>query len=173
MIAGVPLSFWTTDFNAPPATLIDAAPDEFSTVFIRGWLASLSRTAIAEWIKPLIAAANSEIHIDENVLHIVPVQQRSAVLPTLLKATDGKRLDLPKLLEAWRPLDESVSRILLSELDLRMILQYDLFFYLHPSTLAVFEAKLNQQEIPEHPRKIDQAFSIIALRRELHKELSP
>lgn len=172
MVASVPLAFWGGECGVAPAMVVSAVPSEYANVFIRGWLTALSRTPIPEWIEPLLAAAKSGIHIDEEVLRSVPPPQRIGVLQTLLRISGPNALELPKLLAAWRQLDERVSQLLLSAVGPDVIVLCDAHFYLHPHTLPTLEAKLTNQDAAENHRRVDQALSIISLRCELHKEFS-
>jgi hypothetical protein len=172
IISNVPLTFWTNEFGVPPVALVESLPNEFATVFIRGWLAALSHSPVPEWIEPLITASKSEIQIDDSVWRAVPTQQRAHVLQAMLKTSSAQSLDLPKLLDAWRPLDEHVSQVLLDKIDQRLILYHDVYYWLHPRTLQTFETSLARQDNSENRRKLDQALTVLSWRRELHKELS-
>ncbi len=78
-----------------------------------------------------------------------------------------------QLIECWKPFDESVSRIVLESYDLQVVVSYSAYFYLHPNMLDRLELRLDElTESPAWRRKIDEALSAIALRRELHKEFA-
>lgn len=173
MLSCVPLDYWTRTFGAQPAEIVEAAPEEFQKVLVRGWLAALSRGPVVEWIEPLVSAAGSEILLEPTVLEAIPAAKRAEVLGAILRGAGAKGINLHQIFEAWRPLDEDVSGLLLNGFELPMLIGYDAAFYLHPEILVALEARLTTwAETAEHPRRIDQALSIISLRRELHKEFA-
>lgn len=171
LVAGVPLDFWTNTYEASPEELIEAAPEEFSALLVRGWLASLARTPVSTWIEPLLTAAKSSGPLDKDVLRAVPPPQRARVVQLLLSSSGVA--SLPGLLEAWRPLDVEVSQAILAGVELRWILANNLHFDLHPSTLPTLTSRITPDVVAEHRRWAEQALTATTLRLELHKEFSP
>jgi hypothetical protein len=173
LISYLPLDYWTQTFGAPAATLVDAAPADYRDVFVKGWLGALARHPVVDWIEPLITAAGSKIKLEPAVLNAVPSAHRAKVLTAILRGPTREAIKLPELIEAWRPLDETLSHLLLEEYDLNMILGVDAYFYLHPRSFDRLEALLSKSpdESP-YRRRIDLALSVIGLRRDLHKEFT-
>ncbi len=171
MIGCVPLDHWTSATGASPADLVGAANGEFAAVLIRGWLSALARRPVAAWIEPLVAVAGTDLLSSAGVLQAVPVAQRAAVMATLARNAKQPWMALNHLIEAWRPLDEDVSRQLLESFDLRTILTSETHFYLHPRQFARWEGMISVWEkSAELQRRVDHVLSTLALRRELHKE---
>lgn len=173
IIGSVPLDFWTKTFDVSAETLVAAAPADFAKVFYRGWLRALSRRPVVEWVSPLFSASGSEAVVAPAVLKAIPLSQRETVLKAILTGSEKKFQDLQQILEAWRPLDEPISKRILRGYDLRTILICDAQFYLHPNTLSLFELQIEKNaELPELKKRMDQALSVIAIRRNLHKEFT-
>jgi hypothetical protein len=173
MIGYVPLDYWTKTFGVSATATVEAAPPDYRAVFLRGWLASLSRRPVVEWIELLIASAGSKIRLDAAVLGAVPAARRAGILAALDRGADRRAVELPALLDAWQPLDEAVSQAMLETYELRLLLACDAHFHLHPTSLEPLAAQLNEwAEAPQHRRRIDQALLVIGLRLELHKEFA-
>jgi hypothetical protein len=173
MISYVPLDYWTQAFGAPAATLVEAVPGEYADVLVKGWMGALARHPVVDWIEPLITAAGSKIKLEPAVLKAVPSAHRANLWTAILRGPTREAIKLPELIEAWRPLDETLSHLLLEEYDLNMILGVDAYFYLHPRSFDRLEALLSKSpdESP-YRRRIDLALSVIGLRRDLHKEFT-
>jgi hypothetical protein len=173
LISYVPLDYWTQTFGAPAATLVDAAPADYREVFVKGWLAALARRPVVDWIEPLIAAAGSQVELDSVILTAIPSPHRAKVLTAILGGPAREAISLAQLIEAWRPLDETVSQLLLKGYDLNMIMGVDAYFYLHPRSFDRIEALLTKSsDDSPYRRRVDHVLSVIALRRELHKEFA-
>ena len=172
MLGCVPLEHWTRVFGAPADDIVQAAPDDFGTMLREAWLTSYARRPAEDWTAPLVCGEQSTVAWDPELLRAVPAQQRAAVLQALLNraAQQGYAL-LTRLVQAWRPLDESVSRTLLDAYDAATIVSCELPLHIDVATLADLEKKLLAAgDAPELRRRLDQALSVIALRRDMHRE---
>jgi hypothetical protein len=174
LLGCVPLEHWTRAFGAPAVDIVQAAPEDFGAMLREAWLTSYARRPVDDWTAPLVCGSQSTVGWDPELLRAVPAQQRGAVLESLLNraAQQGYAL-LARLVQTWRPFDESVSSRLLDAYDAATIVACELPLHVDLATLVDLEKKLVAAgDAPELRRRLDQALSVIALRRDMHRELT-
>jgi hypothetical protein len=171
--ASVPLQHWSETTRATPSALIAALPEDFGALVLAAWMKALARLPDPLWIEPLLEAARTEVPVTAEVLRVVPVARRAEVLGTLA----GKPHDVvapAKVVAAWRPLGEEVSRQMIQSWDPAVILQTEAVFAIHPAALGLLEARF--LECPGGQalkRQVEAALSTIAKRRLIHEEFAP
>lgn len=171
IIGYIPLSHWTQSFSATAAEIVAAVPADFADMFIQGWLTALARQPEANWIEPLIDAAGTKIQLEPNVLLAIDPEIRAAVFMKLPKVFVHNISELRHLIDAWQPLDETVSRLIMNELDLPTVLAVDAQFSFHSGVLGELEDRIVRwSDAPADRRRLDSVLSVITLRREMHKE---
>jgi hypothetical protein len=119
MLENVPLTQWTTEWNAPPAEIIHASlQGEWKKEFFEAWTRAAIRQRNAEWAEALLAIAVPAKRTDkfEGLLAALPEKQRELRLAALLKSDDAKTRESLGTLVAqcrhdWSP---EFSRIILS-----------------------------------------------------------
>ena len=93
MLENVPLTQWTTEWNAPPAEIIHASlQGEWKKEFFEAWTRAAIRQRNAEWAGELLAIAVPAKRADkfEGLLAALPEKQRELRLTALLESDFAK-----------------------------------------------------------------------------------
>ncbi|MGD9644667.1 MAG: DUF5691 domain-containing protein [Pirellulales bacterium] len=173
IVGGVPLDHWTNTFGASASTIVAAAPSDFATVLVRGWLIALARRPVVEWIEPLLAASETKSIWNAELLRAVPAARRAVLLTALLARQEQPYGQLQQIVAAWRPFDVALSQAMLKACDPALLLLTESYFSMHPQALAELDARLaDWRGAPSERRRADQALNVSALRRDIHREFA-
>jgi hypothetical protein len=172
MVALVAPTYWSTNWQTPPAQIV-AADCDFKDLLRVAWVEATQRNPNSEWAVALLQAKHSEQSGDDlQLLRCVDESQRDEAMELVLNARRSKELPeiLSAIVQTGMSLSEKTSLAILDKFDPEQLLGHlKLATLLHPSSLASLEKRLEPLSgKPYTGKAADDLLRFVAVRRELH-----